>query len=488
MKNIIIPIMSFLFLFNSLYSQDFDKYFQDRTMRIDYYMIGDAKSNDIIIDQIYIYGTWAGSLNNLIDNFDNGTYYLKIYDKKSNKMIFSKGFDNYFREYQSTSEAIKGKKRVFHESAIIPLPKSDIFMTIEKRDSTLRMKEIFRTEINPSDIAINVDGLYDESIRIYDIHKSGNSHEKVDIAVILDGYDPFEEIKVINDLQRFVKEFFSIEPFISNKDKFNIWGVFKPSPQSGVDEPRAGIFKKTAVETTFNSLGSERYLLTENNRVLRDIAASVPNDAIMIMVNSKRYGGGGIYNFYCTFTSDNQFFTYLLLHEFGHSFAGLADEYYSSATAYNDFYPKGLEPREPNITRLLNPKRIKWNDLLTKGIDIPTKWNKEQYDNRDSEWQKQRSVMNARIAELKKNDASDEEIYQAEQEYIAKDKSQSERADELLKQNSNYGKIGAFEGAGYSSKGMYRPSVDCIMFSKGKKPFCKVCENTILKMINHYTE
>ena len=470
-------------------SEDFNTYFKDKTMRIDYYIIGDAKTNEIIIDQIYEYGIWAGSLKNLIDYFDNGTFYLKIYDKKSNKLIFSKGFDDYFREYQTTGKAIKGEKKVFHESAIIPSPKNSIILSIEKRDKLLNLKEIFRTCIEPDDISINREGLLDESIRIYDLQISGDSHQKVDIAILLEGYDAFEDTKAINDLQRMVSAFFSQEPFKSNKDKFNIRGVFKPSPQSGVDEPRAGIFKRTAIETTFNSLGSERYLLTENNRDLRNIAAAVPYDAIIIMVNSKQYGGGGIYNFYSTFTADNQFSSYLLLHEAGHSFAGLADEYYTSATAYDDFYSNNSEPKEPNITRLLSPKDLKWKDLCAKGIEIPTKWNKNEFDRADSIWQKERSVLIDKIAVLKKNDASsDEDLFKAEQDYAQKSKNHADFVDNFLINDLYSGKVGAFEGAGYLSTGMFRPMLDCIMFSIGKKDYCKVCENAILKMINYYSE
>ena len=149
-------------------------------------------------------------------------------------------------------------------------------------------------------------------------------------------------------------------------------------------------------------MGSERYILTEDNKAVRDLAAHVPYDAIYIMVNHARYGGGGIYNFFCTFTTDNQFRDYLFLHEFGHSFSGLADEYYTSDVQYNDFYPVGLEPLEPNITALSDPQNIKWKEFETPGIEIPSNWEKAKYDSMDYKWQAERRELNKKIAELKR--------------------------------------------------------------------------------------
>jgi hypothetical protein len=235
-------------------------------------------------------------------------------------------------------------------------------------------------------------------------------------------------------------------------------------------------------------MGSERYILTEDNKAVRDLAAHVPYDAIYIMVNHPRYGGGGIYNFFCTFTTDNQFKDYLFLHEFGHSFSGLADEYYTSDVQYNDFYPVGLEPLEPNVTALNDPANLKWKDLLTPGIEIPSKWDKAKYDSMDYKWQAERREMNKKTAQLKRERQSAEVIKAAEDNYARKDKEHSDIVHSYLKKNANYGKVGAFEGAGYVASGMYRPMLDCIMFSKGDRPFCKVCEAHILKAIEQYTE
>jgi IgA Peptidase M64/Peptidase M64 N-terminus len=467
---------------------NFDNYFIDKTMRIDYYHIGDSKSEIITLDKIYKYGTWGGSLKNLIDNFNNGKYYFKIYDAATKTLIYSKGFDSYFGEYKTSDDGLNGIKKTYHESAIIPYPKQKIIFAVEMRGKDNLLSEIYRSEINPDDLLIIKDTINDKNVKVIESLKSGDPHIKVDVVILAEGYTVTEEKKFRNDLARFTKIFFNQEPYKSNKDKFNVYGVFKASEESGVDEPDHNSFKKTVLSATFYSLGSERYLLTEDNKTMRDLAANVPYDAIYIMVNHKRYGGGGIYNLYCTFTADNQWHEYLFLHEFGHSFAGLADEYYTSDVSYNDFYPKGIEPVEPNITALLDKTNIKWKPYLTHEVEIPTPWEKEVFDSTDLAWQKIRREQNNKIAELKRNNAPDADVKKLQDEHDAKDREHQKWIDDYFRRSKFHNMVGAFEGAGYASKGIYRPMLDCIMFSKGKKPFCKVCEEAIKKVINYYSE
>lgn len=466
----------------------FDDYFLDETMRIDYHHTGDSELEIISIDKIYRYGIWAGSLNNMIDNFNNGKYYLKIYDLQSGKLIYSKGFDTYFGEYQTSTQASNGIKKSYHESALIPYPKNKIKFSIEKRDKKNNLAEMFVFEINPDDQHIIQDKVLDSSIKIIKHQSNGDPHTKIDLAILGDGYTKDEADKFKLDFDRLVRTLFEIEPYKTNQDKFNFYGIFKPSEESGSDEPGANIYKNTALGTTFYSLGSERYLLTEDNKSVRDAAANVPYDALVIIVNHDRYGGGGIYNLFCTLTSDNQWFEYLFLHEFGHSFSGLADEYYTSDVAYNEFYKIDVEPVEPNLTALVNPEDFKWKELVNKDVEIPTLWEKAVFDSMDLKWQEERRTLNSRISELKKNKASQNDILELQQEYNEKDKIHSEEVNNLLKNSKYSGKIGAFEGAGYLSNGLYRPMVDCLMFSKGKKPYCRICENAVLKVIMDLTK
>ncbi len=466
---------------------DFNRYFVDKTMRIDYFHIGDAKEEMVTLDQVYEQGIWAGSLHNLLDPFDNGRYYVKVYDFSSGKLIFSKGFDSYFGEYKTTSKAMEGINRTYHETVLVPYPKNKIKFALEVRNKENKLHPLFNRAIDPASVNIKKDTLA-QDVSVYDVRKNGHPHKKVDVAIIAEGYTQQEEGKLRQDFKRFAAVFFGHEPYKSYENRFNIYGVFKPSEESGCDEPRMGVFKNTAIGTTFNSLGSERYLLTEDNRALRDVAAHVPYDALYIMVNHKRYGGGGIYNLYCTFTADNQWFRYLFLHEFGHSFAGLGDEYYTSSVAYNEFYPRGVEPTEPNITALLEPINLKWKEYISSGVSIPTPWEKEAFDEMDLAYQKIRTEINNKIAEMKRNNASRDEIAKTEQESERLSRDHATKVDAYLAKSRYKGKIGAFEGAGYSAQGLYRPMLDCLMFTKGDKPFCKVCEMAVIRVIKFYSE
>jgi hypothetical protein len=490
MKKIGLSVLSVLVLSLTLSAQlpeDFDRYFMDKTMRIDYFHIGDAKEEIVTIDQVYEQGVWTGSLNNLIDTFNNGHYYVKIHDLSSDELIFSKGFDSYYGEYKTTDSAMKGVKRTYHETALIPYPKNKIRFVLEVRNRENKLLPLFSQVINPSGVDICKEPL-DKDVKVFEMIESGHPHQKVDVAIIAEGYTKEEEEKCRADLERFADILFSQEPYRTYKDMFNIYGVYKPSEQSGCDEPRRGVFKNTALGASFNSLGSERYLLTEDNKALRDVAAHAPYDALFIMVNHERYGGGGIYNLFCTFTTDNQWHRDLFLHEFGHSFAGLGDEYYTSSVAYDEFYPRGVEPTEANITALLDPENLKWKDLITPGVGIPTPWEKEAFDKMDMDYQKIRQDINQKIEEMKRHQAPQDEIERIVQKSEQLSKQHADKLDAYLAKSKYRDKVGAFEGAGYSAKGLYRPMLDCLMFTKGDKPYCKVCERAIIRVIKHYSE
>jgi hypothetical protein len=468
-------------------SPDFQTYFLDRTLRVDYFHIGDAKGESITLDRLSQGGVWAGSAKSLADPFEIGRYCVKVFDAAGKTLLYSRGYDAYFGEYKTTDEALKGIQRTYAETALIPFPKEKILFTIEVRDRENNIKPLFKQEIDPANIFI-IKASPPKDIKVFDLTAIGDPHRKVDIAILAEGYTAAEEAKVKKDFERFAGIFFQHEPYRSHKDLFNIRGVFRPSEESGISEPSHGSFRRSAMGCTFDSLGSERYILTEDNRAVRDTAGAVPYDAVMIMINATRYGGGGIYNLYTTFTADNQWHEYVFLHEFGHCFGGLADEYYSSTTAYNDFYPKGIEPVEANITALLHPPDVKWKAVVTPGTAIPTPWEKADFDKMDAEYQKVRQEINQKIAKMKREGAPkiDVEKLQAESERLSKEA--ADRMDAYFAKSKYLGVVGAFEGAGYSSTGLYRPMLDCLMFSKGAKPLCKVCEDHVAKVIRYLTE
>ena len=488
MISIVLTIFTIGLAVNAQNQNDFEKYFIDKTMRLDYLRIGNADTQFVALDHTYRYGIWAGSRNHLLDNFNLGQNYAKIYDIKSGELIFSKGFGSLFNEYAATENGQMGVLRAFRESLLIPSPKDSVRMVLEARNQENLLVPVFSCLLDPNATNVIQREPNDADVEVINSYYSGDPHGKVDVAILSEGYTIGEKDKFMADLQKFSDIMFSQEPYKSRKTSFNIYGVFKPSEDSGIDEPRAGIFRNTVLSTTFNTLGSERYVMTEDNRAMRDIAAHVPYDAIYIMVNHSRYGGGGIYNLYCTFTADNQFQQYLFLHEFGHSFSALADEYYTSSVSYGELYLHDTEPIEPNITARGSLEKLKWGDLVIEGTKIPTPWEKKDFDKMDLAWQKRRTELNDLIANLKKSHATAAAISEAEETYIREDRAHSDKVDAYLAGSAFAGQVGAFEGAGYISEGMFRPMLDCIMFTKGFKPFCKVCDRAIQAIIEHYLE
>ncbi len=464
----------------------FDTCFEDATLRIDYTHTGDAETEFVAMAEMWRQGTWAGSRTRLVDELDLGRYYAKLYDAATGELVWSRGFDSYFGEWQTTGPAAEGVLRTYHESALAPFPKMPVEFVLESRQEG-ELREIYRVAIDPADFMIRRDPP-PEGIITVDGHLGGDSHGCVDIAILGEGYTAAEVAKFEADVQRFARVLIQHEPYQSYREMINVRGVLLPSQESGCDEPSRGIHKRTALGCTFDSLESERYMLTEDNRAMRDIAQAVPYDVLYIMVNHERYGGGGIYNLFCTFTSDNQWSEYVFLHEFGHSFAGLADEYYTSSVAYDGFYPAGYEPRERNITTLENAGALKWAELVTAGVDLPTPWNKAVYDEMDGAYQKKRSEINDRIGELMRTGGEPAEIerLKAEGEQLSWDHQQ--KLDAWFAANPTTGQVGAFEGAGYMPEGLYRSQLDCIMFTKGVKPFCAACRRGIVEVIERYRE
>ena len=490
MKFLALLSLSLLFALPAIAATDlahFEQYFEDTTLRIDYYHTGNSDEEIISLDQMWQQGIYAGSRTRLIDELNLGRYYHKVYDAKSGELLWSRGFDSYYGEWKTTSLAASGVRRTYHESALTPMPKAPIEFAIEVRGENYTLEEIFRVRIEPDSYLIREDPL-DQDVIVIEAAIGGDPHGCVDVAILGEGYTAAQEDEFRKDVAHFAQVMLDYEPYASYRDHFNIYGVLLPSQQSGCDEPSRGVHRKTALGCTFDSLGSERYLLTEDNRALRDVAAHVPYDALYVLVNHERYGGGGIYNLFNTFTSDNQFSDYVFLHEFGHHFAGLADEYYTSSTAYNDFYPRGFEPNERNITRLMDPSKPKWANLVTEGTFLPTPWRKAEYDAADVAYQMKRGAINDKIARLMRDGASEAEIEAAKAEGEQLSKSHQDEVDAWFAESAFSGQVGAFEGAGYTSQGMYRSQLDCIMFTKGLKPFCAACRKGIVEVIERYRE
>jgi hypothetical protein len=359
---------------------------------------------------------------------------------------------------------------------------------IERRNRENLYAPLWSCRVDPSDFHI----LRESPARgatVLTSHGGGDPHATVDLVVLAEGYTLAERPKFEQDLRRFTETFFSWEPYRSNKQRFCVRGVFAPSPESGVDEPRQGTFRTTLLDASFNALDTDRYLLAENNRAVHDLAGHAPYDAILIMVNSTRYGGGGIYNYSTIFTSNGGWPEHVFHHEFGHGFAALADEYFSGDVAYSEFFPPGIEPVEPNITALLDPARLKWKDLVSPGLALPTPWGRATYDSLTTLRDSLASAQHAALTALASRNASAEEIQQVRTDFSRRIGEVQKRVRAFFLEHPLRGKVGAFEGAGYASQGMYRPTVNSLMhhFFDEEKSFYPVNERAIVRVIDFLT-
>jgi hypothetical protein len=467
----------------------FSDYFVDSTLRVDLYHAGDAKDELITLDQIFRTGIWAGNPHFPVDPSGKGRYRVLLYDAASNALIYSRGYDTFFGEYRTSDPAKKGIKRTYHETVLTPFPLSSVLLVIESRDKQNISHVLYTTRIDPADYHILREQPGTNATVINTVI-NGDVHTTVDLVILAEGYTVAEKEKFEKDLVKFSDVFFSWEPYAALKRRFSIRGVFAPSPESGVDEPRQHSYRHTILGATFNSLDSDRYLTTEQNKMMRDLAGQVPYDAILIMVNSKRYGGGGIYNTFTVFTSDGPWNEHVFHHEFGHAFGGLADEYYTSNVAYDEFYPPGIEPVEANITALLNPSRLKWRDLVTPGLPIPTPWGQEQYDSLNSARDSLGTVRERALAELQRRNAPQGEMEKTRKEFADRLARVNDQIKKFFSEHPLRGKVGAFEGTGYVPKGFYRPTVNSLMnqFNERDRSFFPVNERAIRRVIDFYTE
>ncbi len=441
----------------------FDADFTGETMRLGLYQVGDARDELVTLHEVHRDGQWAGPRSPLLDPFGYGRYAVTLLDAATRRPLYSRGFDTMFGEYRTTGPALEGKKRVFERAVRVPWPRRPVIVEIARRDAKNVLQTIFTTTIDPSDYHV-IREAPDPRDWVYEAMRNGEPGDKVDLVFVAEGYTAEDRDKFKADVDRVTGWLFSYEPYRHLKTSFNVSGVFRPSAERAMDEPRQNVYRKTTLGASFNTFDTDRYMLVENNHRLREIAARVPYDTLVILVNSTRYGGGGIYGDYCITTVDHARSKEVFIHEFGHSFAGLADEYYSSDVAYNDFYPKGVEPLEPNITALLDPANLKWKDLVTPGVPIPTPYGKEEREALQAERRKAQQ-------------AGDEAAVKALASRLAE-------LDERLASLRDV--VGAFEGAGYASKGLYRPAWYCLMISSPRDEFCPVCRRAIERMVRHY--
>ncbi|HLP04375.1 MAG TPA: M64 family metallopeptidase [Paludibacter sp.] len=419
---------AFLFIFcSSLFAQQYSKYFTDEACRVDFHFCGNAKSTAAYLDKIIREPLWGGRHSNLSGSMNLGEYRFQVLDSMSNQLIYSDEFSTLYFEWQSTPEANLLDK-TFEQSIQFPYPLNPVKLVIEKRMGYSNWKTLLQMGISPGDKLIRRSKPLDVPVKT--ICKTAEPDKAIDIVVIAEGYTAKQQAKFFKDAQKLADNLFTHEPFAKYKPRINIYAVAAVSADTGVSLPQEGNWRNSALGSHYYTFYSDRYLTTPNVFTVRDYAALVPYDAIYILTNTKTYGGGGIFNFYALAAADSKRAqTEVTVHEFGHSFAGLADEYFREGSDVLDgMYDLKEEPWEPNISSLVLFDK-KWKSELPAGTVIPTPLTDE-----------------------------------------------------------NKAKIGVFEGGGYLTKGMYRPYFDCRMRTNTAKAFCPVCEKAVEKRILFLTE
>jgi hypothetical protein len=450
-------------------AERFEDRFTGRTLRFDYLHAGDANEEHVAYDGLRLEGAWPGSRTQLVDTTNLGKYLFQVVDPATQQVVWSRGFCSIFGEWETTGEA-KETWRAFEESQRFPEPRAPVQLVLKKRRDDGTFAEMFARLVDPTSRFVDRSPVASGGA-VVPVRESGAPAVKVDLLVLAEGYAAGERAKFEADLHRVTGALLATEPFASRGGDLNVRGLFVASQDSGISDPRRESWKRSAFGCSFNAFDSDRYVLTYRDRELREAAAQAPYDALVILCNVRKYGGGGIFNLWSTCAADSSEAPYLFVHEFGHAFAGLSDEYYSSPVSYEEFTPPGVEPWEPNVTALLDPSKLKWRDLVESSTPLPTPWGKDAYDQKDRDYQKLR----AEVAKTN-DDAAAEKLF-AEVKSTTGPMLAAER----------YGaQVGAFEGAGYQPRGLYRPQADCIMFTRNPKTFCRVCERSVSRVIDLY--
>ncbi len=415
-----------LFLFvakgTGIYAQNFEDNFTDNTLRLDYTFCGTNVEQTISLDGLTQSEGWYGRRTHLDSLALAGNGQILVKGIADGRVLYCNSFSTLFQEWQTTEEATKVRKS-FENVFLVPFPKRPVDVTVTLTDTHRQVCSSITHRVNPSDILIRHAA---ESFPWEYISQTGDSKDKIDIAFVPEGYTQVEMDLFRKDCQESVEVFMNHEPFKSLRDRFNFVAVFAPSQDSGVSIPHDQMWKRTLLGSSFDTFYSDRYLTTLRLRKLHDCLSSVPYEHIIVLANTEQYGGSGIYNSYLISAAHNTKCKPVLVHEFGHSFAGLADEYYYD-DQYETMYPADTEPWEPNITTLVDFAG-KWKDMLPKKVSIPT------------------------IPDGKRL----------------------------------YDKVGVYEGGGYQSKGVYRPVQECRMKINEAPVFCPVCDRAIRRMAEYY--
>lgn len=407
-------------------AQVFADHFADKTLRVDYIFNGNASGQAICLDGLSALPTWAGRKHHLAELPLQGNGQIVMRNAASGKTIYTTSFSSLFQEWLETDEA-RNVTKGFENTFLLPYPLQPVEIEITLLDPRRNVRASMKHIVHPNDVLIEQKGNSHITPHKYLLHN--DSPEKcIDVAILAEGYTLQEIQTFYEDADIACKSIFDHEPFKSMKKRFNVVAVASPSTDSGVSVPRLNEWKHTAFGSHFSTFYSDRYLTTSRVKAIHDALAGIPYEHIIILANTEEYGGGGIYNSYTLTTAHHPMFRPVVVHEFGHSFGGLADEYFYDNDVMTDTYPLDIEPWEQNISTQVD-FAAKWKDMLSENTPVPTP---------------------AEVSE-------------------------------------NY-PTGVYEGGGYSAKGIFRPAENCRMRTNKYPAFCPVCQRALRRIIEFYTE
>lgn len=410
----------------ALQGQSFSDYFAEKTLRLDYLFVGNAERQEVTLRELSCLPGWAGRRHHLAELPLKGDGQIHVRDKASGVEIYSHSFSSLFQEWLDTDEA-NGSTKGFENTFLVPFPLRPVEIEALLFDARGEVATRFVHTVDPADILIHAKGTGEILPHKY-IWKGGDVEQCIDIAILAEGYTEEEMERFYQDAEVAMESLFNHEPFRSMKERFNIVAVASPSIDSGVSVPRLGEWRRTAFGSHFSTFYSDRYLTTSDVRSIHDALSGIAYEHIIILANTDEYGGGGIYNAFTLTTAHHKDFRPVVVHEFGHSFGGLADEYFYENDTMTDTTPLDVEPWEQNITTRID-FASKWEDMLKKGTPIPTS-------------------------------PDDSKKYP----------------------------VGVYEGGGYSTKGVYRPADYCRMRVNEWPEFCPVCQRALRRLIDFYTQ
>jgi hypothetical protein len=441
------------------------------TLRVDYFHSGNVELEMFSLDQVVIEPLpWTGNMHQPLDNTLRGKYLFEIVDPASGEIAWSRSFSSIYGEWETTGEG-RRMNRTFHESLRFPMQAEEFELVLKKRGPGNAFGEIWRITLDPNDYLVHRESAM-HADEVVAIHESGDPGQKVDLLLLGDGYTAEEQEQFIAKAQELTDILFATSPFKERKDDFNIWALAPAAAESGVSRPSTGTYRDSPVGATYDAFRSERFVLTMDNKKMRRVASSAPYDFIEILTNMDVYGGGGIYGLFSTAAANSEWAPYLFVHEFGHHFAGLADEYYTSSVSYES-PTEIVEPYEPNVTALLDTEDLKWKHLVAPSTPLPTPWPKAEFEEHSIAVQERRAKMRAEnVPEADMN-----ELFRFTKEY----------SENLFSTAEYRNSVGAFEGANYESEGYYRSEQNCLMFTRTDY-FCLVCRAAINKVIDQYTQ